>query len=396
MPQSRVHGFGCVLPLQTQQHTFMPADTQGVAKPAGCSIVCVVDRCDVPVLPLFGMPDALGPVAGQPFEYESLVPVRRFVFCDHGMRSEMKAMVSFPLSPDMPMQDNFVNHAYHEENVKQLCEHGCNARHIFEQLYNKPNRHGKYTDAGRNKAQEKANEYVHKSRVYIRSLDEHAALPRLRGSEQATTFVVAHCDNVHLYMTVHGEFVQVMFNPVLTSYSPNDVISLPMSYSHFGKCWHPTTDTARLEKNFTRVQSVRVAQLHRHVPLQPTNASLAAFQAVLGPIPPFFTPMVPPVTSVRQQSLPPVVAPMESPVLCALQQSCRGVCVKRKAESSEDDATTLAARAPPLMPLLPARASEVDPYMSSCVVALDDTEYTALMNDLPLSDLTEFDDFAWS
>ena len=261
---------------------------------------------DVPVLSRFGAPDPVTSATDTTFEYEDVIDVPSYKF----EFPHLKAMLCFPILTDMPTTHvSVVKNGVlrHEETIKQTCEHGCNARDIYERMYNH-DANGKTSTRGAKMALDKANSYVHRSRVYLRSTGTSAALPRLQAQPGQIVFVVAHSANIQLHTTRHGEYVKSMADPYLTSFTPKNMQFLPMSYDEFAKCWFPQLDKAMLDANFTVVNTVRVLQLHQHLPCMPTRVQLSSFHKGLGPIPPLFVPIM------RIQHVPPPLLQTPAPL----------------------------------------------------------------------------------
>ena len=248
-----------------------------------------------------GMPlVALCPVASDPMTPASVPSLRvkyQPLYLERERKfKESKALFAFPISIDMvsessvmtTFEDNMKQKSTtFEDNIKQKCDPGCNARKILEYVHNKPDARGRHSTVGKLKAQTKAAEFVRKSMVCVRSqptlsADEASPLSRLQGNNNFV-FVVAHCNRMHLYTTGDGEYVQVMLDPTLTSFVPKESLNpVSMSYSMFVKFWHPE-EIEMIEKHFTRVNHISVAQLHRFVPVVPTHKQLDEFQAGVGP-----------------------------------------------------------------------------------------------------------------
>ena len=376
-----------------------------------------------------GMPlVALCPVASDPMTPASVPSLRvkyQPLYLDRERKfKESKALFAFPISIDMvsessvmtTFEDNMKQKSTtFEDNIKQKCDPGCNARKILEYVHNKPNALGRHSTVGKLKAQTKAAEFVRKSMVCVRSqptlsADEASPLSRLQGNNNFV-FVVAHCNRMHLYTTGDGEYVQVMLDPTLTSFVPKESLNpVSMSYSMFVKFWHPE-EIEMIEKHFTRVNHISVAQLHRFVPVVPTHKQLDEFQAGVGPptdlcqqsnsvlwwVDPKYKFGDRTSTAVAHQDTAPVV--LQDKAQVALQDTAP-VALQDKAPVALQDKAPVALqdKAPvppcmPFLPLLPARAPECDSLPTITAVALQDTAYSVLSATLPLGEMIEFDGY---
>ena len=370
-----------------------------------------------------GMPlVALCPVASDPMTPASIPSLRvkyQPLYLDRERKfKESKALFAFPISIDMVSESSVMTKmsaTTFEDNIKQKCDPGCNARKILEYVHNKPDARGRHSTVGKLKAQTKAAEFVRKSMVCVRSqptfsADEASPLSRLQGNNNFV-FVVAHCNRMHLYTTGDGEYVQVMLDPTLTSFVPKESLNpVSMSYSMFVKFWHPE-EIEMIEKHFTRVNHISVAQLHRFVPVVPTHKQLDEFQAGVGPptdvcqqsnsvlwwVDPKYKFGDRTSTAVAHQDTAPVV--LQDKAQVALQDTAPVALQDTAPVALQDKApVALQDKAPvppcmPFLPLLPARAPECDSLPTITAVALQDTAYSVLSATLPLGEMIEFDGY---
>jgi len=362
-----------------------------------------------------GMPlVALCPVASDPMTPASIPSLRvkyQPLYLDRERKfKESKALFAFPISIDMVSESSVMTKmsvTTFEDNIKQKCDPGCNARKILEYVHNKPDARGRHSTVGKLKAQTKAAEFVRKSMVCVRSqptfsADEASPLSRLQGNNNFV-FVVAHCNRMHLYTTGDGEYVQVMLDPTLTSFVPKESLNpVSMSYSMFVKFWHPE-EIEMIEKHFTRVNHISVAQLHRFVPVVPTHKQLDEFQAGVGPptdvcqqsnsvlwwVDPKYKFGDRTSTAVAHQDTAPVV--LQDKAQVALQDTAP-VALQDKAPVALQDKAPVPP-CMPVLPLLPARAPECDSLPTITAVALQDTAYSVLSATLPLGEMIEFDGY---